>query len=175
MAETGSVWGGLKDGFTSALEGVAPLFAELGDAFDALSSAIGDVFGTISGGAAGLPSETFRAWGQNVGQDFAYLAASATALLTGLIDFFEDRVKFYFRDVRGFAYDEVNAAMAAGLMLGFGIGIGGLGVALMGILVERFGIDHAMNLLIWLPLMAGLLGLSLRTKRAPDLPRELVL
>src|SRR5262245_21534636 len=28
--------------------------------------------------------------------------------------FFEDRVKYYFRDVRGFAYDEVNAAMAAG-------------------------------------------------------------
>jgi glycyl-tRNA synthetase beta chain len=34
--------------------------------------------------------------------------------IPGLIDFFEDRVKFYFRDVRGFAYDEVNAAMAAG-------------------------------------------------------------
>jgi len=32
----------------------------------------------------------------------------------GLTDFFEDRVKFNFRDVRGFAYDEVNAAMAAG-------------------------------------------------------------
>jgi glycyl-tRNA synthetase beta chain len=31
-----------------------------------------------------------------------------------LIEFFEDRVKFYFRDVRGFRYDEVNAAMAAG-------------------------------------------------------------
>jgi glycyl-tRNA synthetase beta chain len=28
--------------------------------------------------------------------------------------FFEDRVKFYFRDIRGFKYDEVNAAMAAG-------------------------------------------------------------
>ena len=28
--------------------------------------------------------------------------------------FFEDRVKFYFKDIRGFAYDEVNAAMAAG-------------------------------------------------------------
>src|SRR6185312_8023521 len=28
--------------------------------------------------------------------------------------FFEDRVKFYFKDARGFAYDEVNAAMAAG-------------------------------------------------------------
>jgi glycyl-tRNA synthetase beta chain len=31
-----------------------------------------------------------------------------------LVEFFEDRVKFYFREVRGFAYDEVNAAMAAG-------------------------------------------------------------
>jgi glycyl-tRNA synthetase beta chain len=31
-----------------------------------------------------------------------------------LISFFADRVKFYFRDHRGFAYDEVNACMAAG-------------------------------------------------------------
>jgi glycyl-tRNA synthetase beta chain len=31
-----------------------------------------------------------------------------------LKDFFEDRVRYYFRDFRGFKYDEVNAAMAAG-------------------------------------------------------------
>ena len=31
-----------------------------------------------------------------------------------LIAFFEDRVKFYFKEHRGFKYDEVNAAMAAG-------------------------------------------------------------
>ncbi len=31
-----------------------------------------------------------------------------------LKDFFEDRVRYYFRDYRGFKYDEVNAAMAAG-------------------------------------------------------------
>src|SRR5205807_5118434 len=31
-----------------------------------------------------------------------------------LLAFFEARVRFYFRDVRGFKYDEVNAAMAAG-------------------------------------------------------------
>jgi glycyl-tRNA synthetase beta chain len=31
-----------------------------------------------------------------------------------LAAFFEERVKFYFRDVRGFPYDEVNAAVAAG-------------------------------------------------------------
>ncbi len=30
-----------------------------------------------------------------------------------LQSFFEDRVRFYFRDIRGFAYDEVNAAMTA--------------------------------------------------------------
>jgi len=32
----------------------------------------------------------------------------------GLRDFFEDRVKFYFREEKNYAYDEVNAAMAAG-------------------------------------------------------------
>jgi len=31
-----------------------------------------------------------------------------------LLEFFADRVRFYFRDYRGFKYDEVNAAMAAG-------------------------------------------------------------
>jgi glycyl-tRNA synthetase beta chain len=31
-----------------------------------------------------------------------------------LIAFFEERLRFYFKDVRGFRYDEVNAVMAAG-------------------------------------------------------------
>lgn len=31
-----------------------------------------------------------------------------------LREFFEDRVRYYFRDIRGFAYDEVTACMAAG-------------------------------------------------------------
>ncbi len=31
-----------------------------------------------------------------------------------LLAFFQERVKFYFKDARGFQYDEVNAAMAAG-------------------------------------------------------------
>jgi glycyl-tRNA synthetase beta chain len=47
----------------------------------------------------------------------ARLALPLLDLLGGdsqLVPFFEDRVKFYFRDVRGFRYDEVNAAMAAG-------------------------------------------------------------
>ncbi|EQB21997.1 hypothetical protein UNSWDHB_658 [Dehalobacter sp. UNSWDHB] len=61
-----------------------------------------------------------------------------------------------------------NAAMASGLMLGFGIGIGGLGVGLVGILVEYSSITFAINLLIWLPLLAGLSGLALKTKKRPD-------
>jgi glycyl-tRNA synthetase beta chain len=31
-----------------------------------------------------------------------------------LQEFLQDRIRYYFRDIRGFAYDEVNAAMAAG-------------------------------------------------------------
>lgn len=31
-----------------------------------------------------------------------------------LVEFFEDRLRYYFRDVRGFRYDEVNAVLAAG-------------------------------------------------------------
>lgn len=59
-----------------------------------------------------------------------------------------------------------HAAMAAGLMLGFGIGIGGLGVGLVGLLVENKGIVFAINFLICLPLIAGILGLTIR--KAPS-------
>lgn len=60
-----------------------------------------------------------------------------------------------------------NAAMASGLMLGFGIGIGGLGVGLVGVLVEHIGIVYVIHLLIWLPLLAGLLGLNIKGKKTP--------
>lgn len=61
-----------------------------------------------------------------------------------------------------------NAAMAAGMMLGFGIGIGGLGVGLIGMVAERMGITYAIYLLIWLPLLAGLLGLRMKGRKAPS-------
>jgi FSR family fosmidomycin resistance protein-like MFS transporter len=63
-----------------------------------------------------------------------------------------------------------NAAMASGLMLGFGIGIGGLGVGLVGLLAERLGIVYAVHLLIWLPLLAGLLGLNIKAGKSPSVP-----
>lgn len=57
-----------------------------------------------------------------------------------------------------------NAALASGLTLGFGIGIGGLGIGLVGIIIERMGLAYAINLLVWFPLLAGLLALSLKGK-----------
>jgi MFS transporter, FSR family, fosmidomycin resistance protein len=48
-----------------------------------------------------------------------------------------------------------NQAMASGLMLGFGIGIGGLGVGLVGILAEKINLNYAIYLLTILPLIAG--------------------
>ena len=57
-----------------------------------------------------------------------------------------------------------SAAMAAGLMLGFGIGIGGLGVGVMGLLAEHLGLRFTIHMLVWFPLLAGLFGLSLQRK-----------
>lgn len=55
-----------------------------------------------------------------------------------------------------------NSAVASGLMLGFGIGTGGLGVGLVGLLAEYRGIVFVINLLVLLPLLAGLMGLAIR-------------
>jgi FSR family fosmidomycin resistance protein-like MFS transporter len=62
-----------------------------------------------------------------------------------------------------------NAAMAAGLMLGFGIGFGGLGVGLVGLLAEHKGLSYAIHFLIWLPLFAGLFALSIKGRKTPIL------
>jgi FSR family fosmidomycin resistance protein-like MFS transporter len=66
-----------------------------------------------------------------------------------------------------------NAAMASGLMLGFGIGVGGLGVGLVGLTAEHMGVVYAVHMVIWLPLLAGLLGLTLKGRTAPALPAVL--
>lgn len=55
-----------------------------------------------------------------------------------------------------------NAAIASGLTLGFGVGIGGLGVGLVGMLIEHVGIAPAITLLAWCPLAAALATLLLR-------------
>ena len=47
-----------------------------------------------------------------------YLTCCSTSA-RALTSFFEDRIRYYFRDIRGYPYDEVNAAMAGGWLLNF--------------------------------------------------------
>lgn len=63
-----------------------------------------------------------------------------------------------------------SAAMAAGLMLGFGIGMGGLGVGLMGLVAEKWGMERVIEILVFLPAVAGIIGLSLKKKVAQKMP-----
>jgi len=46
--------------------------------------------------------------------DLAPLVSDGTDGAKALADFLQDRIRYYCKDVRGFKYDEVNAAMAAG-------------------------------------------------------------
>jgi len=46
--------------------------------------------------------------------DLAPLVDDGTDGAKPLAEFLQDRIRYYFKDVRGFKYDEVNAAMAAG-------------------------------------------------------------
>jgi MFS transporter, FSR family, fosmidomycin resistance protein len=57
-----------------------------------------------------------------------------------------------------------NAGLASGLTLGFGTGIGGLGVGIMGLITHYLNVSTAIYILIMLPLVASLLGLSLKEK-----------
>lgn len=58
-----------------------------------------------------------------------------------------------------------NSAVASGLMMGFAIGAGGLGVGLVGLLAEHWGLGLAIQMLFLLPLPAGLMALSLKGGR----------
>jgi len=57
-----------------------------------------------------------------------------------------------------------NAALASGLTLGFGTGIGGLGVGLIGIITENMGISFAINMLICFPIIGSLFALMISEK-----------
>ncbi|TEB07282.1 hypothetical protein Psch_00829 [Pelotomaculum schinkii] len=62
-------------------------------------------------------------------------------------------------------------------MLGFTIGLGGLGVALIGLPVEYWGINTIIHLLVLFPLLAGLIGITIKDdyhKRARK-PKRLLL
>ncbi len=59
-----------------------------------------------------------------------------------------------------------NVGLASGLLLGFGVGMGSIGVTLLGIVADHIGLPMTMNLIILLPIAGIFLALSLPDIRA---------
>lgn len=54
-----------------------------------------------------------------------------------------------------------NVGMAAGLTIGFSVGLGGFGVTILGFLADRYGLPIVMQLLVFMPIIAALVGLRI--------------
>lgn len=61
-----------------------------------------------------------------------------------------------------------NLGIASGLMVGFAIGTGGIGVTLLGIVADRFGVPVAIKIIMVLPFLGFLLSLVLRYRRPKE-------
>lgn len=59
-----------------------------------------------------------------------------------------------------------NKAMAAGLTMGFAGGIGGLAVILLGRIADLWGLQTAISVIFLLPLLAGLIGMLMKSHPA---------
>lgn len=80
-------WTGIKAGFKEAVGDAWPVFAELREAFGGLATELGSVFGSIIGGAAGLPSDRFVAFGKIVGTALAWIATTAVRVISEVLRF----------------------------------------------------------------------------------------
>ncbi|HBV88167.1 MAG TPA: MFS transporter [Desulfosporosinus sp.] len=59
-----------------------------------------------------------------------------------------------------------NVGLASGLMLGFGVGMGSIGVTLLGVIADNFGLPLTMNLISLLPVLGIILAFTLPDVRA---------
>jgi TP901 family phage tail tape measure protein len=80
-------WTGIKAGFKEAVADAWPVFAALREAFSGLATELGNVFGSIIGGAAGLPSDRFVAFGKIVGTALAWIATTAVRVISEVLRF----------------------------------------------------------------------------------------
>jgi MFS transporter, FSR family, fosmidomycin resistance protein len=60
-----------------------------------------------------------------------------------------------------------NLGIASGLMVGFAIGAGGLGVTLLGVIADRFGVEAALKSILLLPVLGMGFSLLIRYPLAP--------
>jgi FSR family fosmidomycin resistance protein-like MFS transporter len=59
-----------------------------------------------------------------------------------------------------------HIGMASGIMIGFALGVGGLGVMITGLLADEFGLHTALNVLVFGLVTAGLLARFVPVRRA---------
>jgi FSR family fosmidomycin resistance protein-like MFS transporter len=55
-----------------------------------------------------------------------------------------------------------NLGIASGLMVGFAIGTGGIGVTLLGVIADAFGVPFALRSITVLPVLGFLLSMVLQ-------------
>jgi FSR family fosmidomycin resistance protein-like MFS transporter len=67
--------------------------------------------------------------------------------------------------VLGQAYFPRNAGMASGLIVGFAIGTGGIGVTLLGVVADHWGLPTALWISALLPVLGFVVALGLPTPR----------
>ena len=58
-----------------------------------------------------------------------------------------------------------NVGMASGLTIGFSLGLGGLGVTILGVLADTFGLPFTMEIITWLPIAAAIVALKIPIPR----------
>lgn len=54
-----------------------------------------------------------------------------------------------------------NVGMAAGLTIGFSVGMGGFGVTILGFIADNFGLPLVMQIVTWLPVAAAIIALKI--------------
>ena len=59
-----------------------------------------------------------------------------------------------------------NIGLASGLLLGFGVGMGSIGIILLGVVADHFGLSLTMNLISLLPILGLILAFTLPDVRA---------
>ncbi|MGN6109989.1 MAG: phage tail tape measure protein, partial [Kofleriaceae bacterium] len=108
------IWEGFKDGFARTIEEARPIFEDLSEAFSELWTELSALFTGAADGAASLPSEAFRSFGDVVGSVVAGIATWLTQLIaifsritSGLISGFRSMMEYI-----GPAFDTIGTALS---------------------------------------------------------------
>ncbi len=95
------IWEGFRDGFVAAIDAARPVFEDLVDAFRELGREIGGIFAGLGEGAAALPSEEFRSFGEIAGGAvgtvvtwLVQLIAIFTRITSGIIAGFRSMMEY---------------------------------------------------------------------------------